>query len=142
VTPTVVRSEHDLASANALSAFSDSTLRMIGPLAGTFLVSRGWFEAVVVIDALTYVVAAASVARIAIKATGSSTTRTSHVGQELRDGLRHVLKAPLLRGLLATSWVYWTGNAALTVLLVPFTAARLPGSRQALGYLMWWPAAS
>jgi predicted MFS family arabinose efflux permease len=38
--------------------------------------------------------------------------------------------------MLATSWVYWTGNAALTALLVPFTATRLPGSGQSLGYLI------
>ena len=52
--PTVVSDERDLASASALSAVSDSALRMIGPLAGTFLVARGRFDAVVIADALSY----------------------------------------------------------------------------------------
>ncbi|MBM2614291.1 MFS transporter [Actinoplanes sp. LDG1-06] len=118
----------DLARANSLMAFSDSALRMAGPLVGTFLTARGWFEAVVVTDALSYVVAAAIVATI--------TVRTSPVTSPDRPQLRRVLSAPLLRGMLATSWVYWAGNAALTALLVPFTVTRLHGSGEALGWLI------
>jgi MFS family permease len=136
VTPSVVPDEHDLASANALAAFSGSALRMAGPLIGTFLVTRGWFEAVVLLDAASYAVAAAIITGITIKATGARPARTPHVRRELREGVREVLGAPLLRGLLSTSWVYWTGNAALTALLVPFTAVRLHGSGQALGYVI------
>jgi MFS family permease len=135
-TPTLVDNEQDLASANSLSAFSDSALRMIGPLLGTFLVAQDWFEVVVIIDALSYAVAAAILSRITIGATASSTARTAHVAQDLREGLRHVLRSPVLSGLLASSWIYWTGNAALTALLVPFTANRLHDSGRALGYLI------
>jgi predicted MFS family arabinose efflux permease len=55
---------------------------------------------------------------------------------ELHGGLRHIVHTPLLRGLLVTSWVYWTANAALTALLIPFVAIRLHSSGQALGYLI------
>jgi predicted MFS family arabinose efflux permease len=136
VTPTVVPTEGDLAAANSLAAFGDSALRMIGPVIGTFLVARGWFAAVVIIDAGTYAVAAALITRVTIAAPAPPVGRRPHVGHQLRDGLRQVLGAPPLPGLLATSWVYWTGNAALTALLVPFTATRLHGSGQALGYLI------
>lgn len=136
VIPTLMDNERDLASANSLSAFSGSSLRMIGPLLGTFLVARGWFEAVVIIDALSYVVAAAVLNRITIEATASPAGRAASVAHDLRDGLRHVSRQSLLRGLLASSWIYWTGNAALTALLVPFTAHRLNNSGGALGYLI------
>ncbi|MBL7259573.1 MFS transporter [Paractinoplanes lichenicola] len=117
----------DLASANALTAFSDSVLRMIGPVIGTFLTARGWFELVVIVDAMSYVVAAVIIAGLALTPSALSATPV---------GVRQVLASPLLRGMLATSWVYWTGNAALTALLVPFTVTRLHGSGAALGYLI------
>ena len=106
------------------------------PLLGTSLVAHGWFEAVVILDVLSYAVAALLLSRIAIKATASSTTHTVHILKDLGEGLRHVLGRPLLRRLLAGSWIYWTGNAALTALLVPFTANQLHDSGRALGYLI------
>ncbi len=136
VTPTIV-DKADLASANSLLAFSDSALRMVGPLIGTFLVARGWFEAVVITDTATYLIAAAIITGVAINTHRPVTSsRTSQVTRELRDGLRHIGSTPLLRGLLVSSWLYWTGNAALTALLVPFTATQLHSSGQALGYLI------
>lgn len=136
VTPTVVGSESDLASANALAAFTNSAFRMLGPLLGTFLVAAGWFHAVVLVDVASYLAAAAMIMSVAI----SHTTRPRRIGPritgELRAGLHHIVRTPLLRGLLATSWAYWTANAALTALLVPFVATRLHSSGQTLGYLI------
>ncbi|WP_433383817.1 MFS transporter [Actinoplanes sp. CA-142083] len=134
VTPMVVHSEADLAAANSLAAFNDAVLRLTGPLAGTFLAARGWFDVLVITDAATYGIAAAIVAGIAVG--DSPARRSAGAGRQIRDGLRHVLVTPLLRGLLASSWAFWTGNAALTALLVPFTATRLHSSGQALGYLI------
>jgi predicted MFS family arabinose efflux permease len=132
VTPAVVGRSSDLASANALFAFTNSTFRMLGPLVGTFLVAGGWFEAVVLVDVASYLVAAAVVTSVAI----SRVDPPIRASVRLRGGLRHIVRTPLLRGLLATSWVYWTANAALTALLIPFVAARLHSSGQALGYLI------
>jgi predicted MFS family arabinose efflux permease len=130
ITPSLVSGERDLAAANSLSAFSNSALRMLGPLGGTYLVAHDRFAAVVLIDASTYVIAAAIVAGIAVTAGPPAPP-----GPQLRDGLRLVLTEPRLRGLLVSSWAYWTGNAALTALLVPFTTTRLGGG-QALGLLI------
>jgi predicted MFS family arabinose efflux permease len=41
-----------------------------------------------------------------------------------------------LRGLLLSSWVFWTANAAVTALLVPFVVRRLHGAPRDLGYLI------
>ena len=136
VTPAVVGSESDLASANALSAFANSAFRMFGPLMGTFLVANGWFGAVVLVDVASYLAAAAMIMRVAISRTDPPVRVAARIVGELREGLRHIVRTPLLRGLLATSGVYWTANAALTALLIPFVAGRLHSSGQALGYLI------
>ncbi|MEU7875915.1 MFS transporter [Dactylosporangium sp. NPDC049140] len=127
VTPTVV-DPADLPAANALSAATASTLRMLGPLAGTLLVEAGRFRTVVLIDAATYLAAAAVIGTVAIPRTPRPARAAA--------GPSLVLRVPLLRGLLVTSWLYWTANAALTALLVPFIATRLHGPDRALGYLV------
>jgi predicted MFS family arabinose efflux permease len=136
VTPAVVGSHSDLASANSLSAFTNSAFRMIGPPAGTFLVARGWFGAAALVDMASCLVAAAIITGVAVKATDRPDRVTPRIAGELREGLRHIAGTAVLRGLLATSWLYWTANAALTVLLIPFAATRLHSSGQAVGYLI------
>ena len=137
VTPSIVGRGADLAAANSLSAFTGSAFRMVGPLVGTFLVAGGWFPAVVLVDVASYLAAAAIISRVAVP----RTARRAHVAvtgnpDGLRHGLRHIARTPLLRGLLITSWSYWTLNAALTVLLIPFVAVRLHSSGRTLGYLI------
>lgn len=132
VTPSIVGRGADLAAANSLSAFTNSAFRMLGPLVGTFLVAGGWFRAVVLVDVASYLAAAAVVSRVAIP----RTALRARVSGGLRHGLRHIVRTRLLRGLLITSWLYWTLNAALTALLIPFVAVRLHSSGRTLGYLV------
>ncbi|GAA4712270.1 MFS transporter [Phytohabitans rumicis] len=136
VTPAVVGRDAGLASANALSAFTNSAFRVLGPLVGTLLVAGGWFTAVVLLDVATYLAAAAIITSVAIGRADPPVRVRARLVRELRGGVRHIAGTPLLRGLLATSWVYWTANAALTALLIPFVATRLHSSGQALGYLI------
>jgi MFS family permease len=136
VTPAVVGNQSNLAAANSLSAFSNSAFRMIGPLVGTFLVAHGWFEAVALVDIASYLAAAVIIMGVAINATAQPGPLTPRITSELRDGLHHIVGTSVLRGLLVTSWVYWTANAALTVMLIPFVAGQLHGSGQAVGYLI------
>lgn len=135
-TPTVVGRGPDLAAANSLSAFTNSAFRMLGPLAGAFLVARGWFAAVVVIDVVSYLVAAAIIMTVTIDRADPPTRPATRIVGQLRDGFRHIVHTPLARGLLATSCVYWTANAGLSALLIPFVATRLHSTGQALGYLI------
>ncbi|GIF99470.1 hypothetical protein Cci01nite_45640 [Catellatospora citrea] len=136
VTPAVVAGEADLASANALSAFVNSAFRMLGPLLGTFLVARGWFQAVVLVDVASYLAAAAIVMTITVIPVAPPRRTTRRITAELRAGVRHIIRTPLLRGLLTTSGIYWTANASLTALLIPFVADRLHASGQTLGHLI------
>ena len=130
--PAAARNPAELASANALTAVSTSVLRLAGPLAGTLLVAHGWFTTVVLVDLASYVAAAVIVARLPA---GPVTAPTGRDGA-LRAGLRRIVRTPVLRGLLGVTWVYWTANAALTTLLIPFVTLRLDRGGQAVGWLV------
>lgn len=120
----------DLAAANAALAAGQSMWRVLGPLIGAGLAAAGWFPAVVVADALSYVAAAAIIAGMALPPVPGG------VAPEVRAGLRLVVRSPVLRAVLAGSCLYWTANAALTALLVPFVADRLHAGSGAVGYLV------
>ncbi|NUT33331.1 MAG: MFS transporter [Hamadaea sp.] len=135
LTPALVGTGPELASANALTAFSHSTFRVLGPVIGTLLTARGWFTAVVVADALAGLLAAALV--VTVRAVPApAPTGSPSVLADLREGLRRLTRTPALRGLLATSTVFLTANAALTALLVPFCAAHLGDPDRTAGRLI------
>jgi predicted MFS family arabinose efflux permease len=54
----------------------------------------------------------------------------------VRAGLTFVAHRPVLRAIMAGSCLYWTANAGLTALLVPFVAGRLHAGGAAVGYLV------
>ncbi|MEV0808824.1 MFS transporter [Micromonospora sp. NPDC050200] len=135
VTPTIV-DQADLPAANSLTAFSTAVLRMAGPLAGTFLVARGWFAAAVAVDLVAYLGAALATAGVAVARQERSAGRAARAIGELREGLGRIARTPVLRGLLVTSWLYWTANAALTVLLIPYATERLDASGAVVGWLV------
>jgi MFS family permease len=130
-TPAVVADGSALASANAALAVSGSVWRIAGPLIGTALAAMGWFAAVVLLDVASYLAAAAIIASLSIPPGGPA-----NGAARVRDGLRHIAGTPVLRGLLASSCLYWTANAALTALLMPFVVHRLHASGRAVGYLI------
>ena len=109
---------------------TNSAYRMIGPPLGTALVAAGFFPAVVLVDLASYLVAAVLVARLP---RSGAVARTRVL---VRDGLRVLVRTPLLRGLAISSCLYWTANAALTVLLIPFAVDRLGGSGRVVGWLI------
>ena len=144
--PAVVGTGPELAAANAWTAAGQSVLRMLGPPAGTLLVARGDFTAVVLVDAASYLIAAALLARLrsADRRAGPGRLRVPgehvvvRVLAELRAGLVLVTRTKMLSGLVATTWVFWAANAALTILLVPLAGASVGWliSGLGLGYLL------
>ncbi|HEY3503461.1 MAG TPA: MFS transporter [Actinocatenispora sp.] len=129
--PSLTGTGPDLAGANAALAFVGGAVRLVGPPLGTLLVSVGGLGLVVGVDVVSYLVSAALTAALPRVARSGA-----RVAAGVRAGLRLVAGTPLLRGLLATTWVYWTANAALTALLVPFVVRRLHCPGQDVGYLM------
>ncbi|GIF78225.1 MFS transporter [Asanoa siamensis] len=130
LTPSVVPDPADLATANALTTFTDSAYRMIGPPLGTALVAAGLFPVAVAVDLASYLVAAALVAGLPVVG-GAAGVRV-----RIRDGVRALFGSRLLRGLTAATWVYWAANAALTTLLIPFTVHRLGATGRVVGWLV------
>lgn len=116
--PSIVGTGPELVTANAWTSASNSVLRMLGPLAGTFLVVRGDFGVVVLVDALSYLLAAGLLARLALPASAPGPEPRRRVTAELRAGLAAVVRTRMLSGLIVTTWLFWAANAALTILLV------------------------
>jgi MFS family permease len=122
--PAIVGTGPELATANAWTSAGNSVLRMLGPPAGTVLVAQGDFRIVVLVDLASYLVAAALLARVRVDAPSSSAALTApRVTAELRAGLGRVARTRMLSGLVATTWVFWAANAALTILLIPLAGA-------------------
>jgi len=146
--PAAARNPAELASVNALTAVSASVLRLGGPLLGTLLVAHGWFTAVVLVDLASYVIAAVIISRLPAMPAPPVASRPGDLlpatpvaepaGRTgaLLAGLRRIIRTPVLRGLLGVTWVYWTANAALTTLLIPFATVRLDRGGQAVGWLV------
>jgi hypothetical protein len=144
--PAVVGTGPELAAANAWTSAGNSVLRILGPPAGAFLVVRGDFPVVVLVDAVSYLIAAMLLARLGgrsgrVDSWGAGPDRgrpalsgervVKDVMAELRAGVAVVARTRMLSGLVATTWVFWAANAALTILLVPLAGA-------SLGWLIAW----
>jgi MFS family permease len=132
LTPAIVPGETDLAAANAMTATTQSVLRLIAPTLGAVLVSHAPFAQIVLLDAATYAIAAALLAAVA----GRPAPAVRSAPRQFREGLAYLRRTPLLRGLALTTWAYWTANAALTALLIPFLAERLHEPAQTVGTLI------
>lgn len=136
VLPAILGTGDDLASANSLSAFTGSVMRLAGPPLGTLLLAWGGIGAVVGIDVASYLIAAALTARVVVTSPARQALNTRDVPARLREGLRYLARSRVLRGMLVASWIYWAANAALTALLVPFVVQRLGRDGGDLGYLI------
>ncbi len=148
-----------LAGANSVLAFTGGVVRLAGPPLGTLLLSTGGMALTVGVDAATYLASAVLTAAVRAPARpdvthtsartglhhaeshppaqrGEGTTGRRGLGRELRDGWRTLMRIPVLRRLLAATWAFWTLNAALTALLVPFVVNRLRVPGADVGYLV------
>src|SRR5215217_7513071 len=132
VGPGLAGSEANLASLNAWTSFTNSVFRMLGPPLGTLLAARGLFSVVVLLDVLGYLTAAVLISRLTLPFSPAS----GGVPPRIREGVRHILGTPILRGLLATSWLFLAANAAVTALFVPFVADRMDAPPSSVGVLI------
>ncbi|NUR70730.1 MAG: MFS transporter [Hamadaea sp.] len=132
LTPQVVPADADLIAATGTTSITQSVLRLTAPVLGTALLTQGAFAHVVLLDAASYLVAAGLLARLPIR----SAVGPASASGTLRAGLAFLIGTPFLRALAVTTWAYWTANAALTALLIPFLAVRLGQPPQTLGLLI------
>jgi len=131
----LIEDRADLPNAIALNSSMVNAARLIGPVVAAFLVAA-WGEGVCFsIDAASYLAVIGSL--LALRVTPRvAPPRTSHVLDDLAEGMRYVWHFPLVRAvllMLASSSVL--GGAYATLLPV-FAATTLHGGPHTLGILM------
>lgn len=122
-----------LTSANTLNASTAGVVTLAAPPVGGLVFGLFGIEAVAGAAVGASLVSAACIVRMSVRVRERG--RPQHVLADLRDGLDHLRRTAVARGLLVTNGVYLLANAALTALLVPFGVTRLGGSLQ-VGYLL------
>ena len=125
-----------LARANALEASSFNTAAIAGPaVAGALAAVTGPASAVLA-EAFLAALAVAAIARLPRVAVPAG-DRPDPLGATIRQGLRHLARTPVLRGVTVATAVAMCGTGLLTLAL-PFWAERLGAGRAGAGYL--WAA--
>lgn len=98
------------------------------------------FHCVVVLDVASYLLSAALTVMIRHRGRAAETPPPASAGlgrfrAELRAGLGHVGRSTQLRILFGVAGLFFTGNAMLTALLVPYLGDVLHAGAQSLGVL-------
>lgn len=134
--PTLVGRER-LGEASGLNALNNNLARLIGPGLGGLVLARLGFPAVIVLDVLTFVVAALLLAGVA----GAPAERVPRPGRvaflrEWREGLAVVAGSPTLRVIFFVVAVVAFGEGFISTLMAPFVRDILGGDGRALGLIM------
>lgn len=137
--------DDDLVTANALNGMNNHLARLIGPAIGGIIVAVGGLFAVTVIDAVSFLVAAALIA--SIRTTHARAERHDTLEHEAadawrrllgewRDGLRTVVNHPVLRALLVFFVITRIGEGLTATLFVPWTTDALHSDATGYGLLL------
>ena len=137
--------DDDLVTANALNGLNNHLARLIGPVLAGVIVATGGLLAVTIIDAASFVVAAALIASIrtehgrakrhdSVEHEAASAWR--RLVLEWRDGLRVIIRHPVLRALLIFFFITRIGEGLIATLFVPWTADALHSDETGYGLLL------
>jgi MFS family permease len=137
--------DDDLVTANALNGMNNHLARLIGPAVGGIIVAVGGLAAVVAIDAVSFLLAAALIA--SIRTPHARAVRHDSLEHEAlnawrrvlfewRDGLRTVWHHPVLRALLAFFVITRIGEGLTATLFVPWTTDALHSDATGYGLLL------
>jgi MFS family permease len=125
-----------LARANALEASSFNTAAIAGPAVAGALAAIAGPASAVLAEAVLAALAVGAIARLPRVAVPAG-DRPDPLGATIRQGLRHLARTPVLRGVTVATAVGMGGTGLLTLAL-PFWAERLGAGRAGAGYL--WAA--
>jgi MFS family permease len=137
--------DDDLVTANALNGMNNHLARLIGPAIGGIVVATGGLLAVTVIDAATFLVAAALIG--SIRAPHTRAVRVESLEHEAagawrrlvvewRDGLAVVWRHPVLRAVLVFFAITRVGEGLTATLFVPWTTDVLGSDSAGYGALL------
>ncbi len=137
--PTLV-SEDQLVAANALNGLNNNLARLTGPAIGGVIMAGLGFQAVILIDAATFVISAlliAAIRRVPLESTGSALPPdVRRVWREWQEGLQRVMRSRTLTLLFMLEAVLAVGQGAMSVLFTPFATDILKTDSVGIGLLM------
>jgi MFS family permease len=131
----MVEDKADLPNAIALNSSMVNGARLIGPVVAAALVDlfgEGWCFTV---DALSYVAVIISLLLMHVPKREIK-PRTHHVGHDMAEGMRFVLREPLIRAVLLLMGATSILGGAYTTLLPMVAGSTLAGGPHTLGILM------
>ena len=137
--------DDDLVTANALNGMNNHLARLIGPVIGGVVVATGGITAVALIDAASFVIAAALIWSIRSPRTRAVRTDTlehqaatawRRLLHEWREGLGLVWRQPILRALLAFFVITRIGEGLTMTLFVPWAVDAVHGGEMGYGLLL------
>jgi predicted MFS family arabinose efflux permease len=126
---------HQLTAANAALGASNSLARLVGAPLGGLLVAVGGLGPVVVIDAASFVAAAAGVWLIRADTRPLTAARAPGDAGGVRQGLAEIARRPLLRGVISIVAIAQLAQGAFVVLFVVFVVERLGGDGTDVGII-------
>lgn len=150
-------SEDQLVTANALSGMNRHLSRIVGPAIGGIAIAAGGLVAVAVLDAASFLVAAAlitairvdparaaslaaagktSIATAATALEAAATSTWSRLRRDWREGLAYVVRQPILRALLVFFVITRTGEGLTATLFVPWATDALHTDASGYGWLL------
>jgi MFS family permease len=136
--PTLVSAER-LTAANSLNALNHNLARLVGPAAGGLIIASMGFLGVVIVNALTYLLAALLILGVSAPKLGREPAETNPyrclVGEWLM-GLRAVRSNRLLRLSFVAGALVGVGEGFVSTLIAPWVKVMLGGEGLELGYLM------
>ncbi len=139
--PTLV-SKKRLGAANSLNALNNNLARLVGPALGGLLIAGLGFAGVVVVDALTYLMAALLILGVKGQKTDRRKRQTLQLESsyarlltEWRDGLAAVRTNRFLMLSFAAAALVGFGEGFISTLMAPFVAKILGGGGPELGYI-------
>jgi predicted MFS family arabinose efflux permease len=142
--------ETDLVVANSLNGMNRQLARIVGPAIGGVAVAAGGLIAVTLLDAVSFVVAAALIWLIRSSRTRAERPSADHHGSvekdaasawtrlraEWRQGLDLVLHNPILRALLVFFVITRVGEGLTATLFVPWATGALHTDAAGYGWLL------
>ena len=131
----------DLVAANGLNAQNRDIARLIGAAAGGVIATIGGVGLVAIVDAATFVAAAALVTSIRHRvvrepAPPHDEPARPNMGREWADGLRVVARTPMLRTLLWCFAVLGVGEGVFGTLIAPWVRDVLHQGGSAFGLIL------
>jgi MFS family permease len=142
IIPNLVDKEHLLA-ANSLNSMSQELTRLIGPFLGGVLMGLYGINSVIIIDALSFLIAAGTIALITVQAMPnqekSAPTRAvaglARLWQEWLAGLQLVKQDRLIRAIFLAFGASMIGEGLIQVILAPWVKDVLHGTVLTFGWI-------